>query len=135
MAQRHVQAAARAAPPCRTQATKLCSTPACLPACRAKQCRLLFACLPAVHTSAAPALTLMHALILQVQGVQPVVLRGAAQQAAALEPGHGRLLPQLWRARDAGLRQELPAGVGGQHGGQAGGGGPTLQPPRPRRFA
>lgn len=62
----------------------------------------------------------------QVQVVQPVLLRGAAQQAAAVEPGHVGLLPQLWGARHAGLGQELPAGVGGQHGGlprEGGGGG------------
>ena len=58
-------------------------------------------------------------LVLQVPLLQPVLLRGAAQQAAPLDPGGGGLLPQLWGARHPGLCQELPARVGGQHGGCA----------------
>ncbi len=54
----------------------------------------------------------------QVQGLQPVFVRGAEEQAAPLEPVPGRLLPQLCRSSDTGVGQELPAGVCRQHGGR-----------------
>lgn len=118
------------------RALAVCINPllACSPATAAAAGTALFTTLPTLHpssykSSACPSAAYLsphlNSLPLhpQVQVVQPVLLRGAAQQAAALERGHRRLLPQLCGARHPGLCKKLPAGVGGQHGGWVGGWG------------
>ena len=82
-------------------------------------CSAGMCCVEHIHSQ--PARAHAHAprahLCRQVHITRSVVLHGAAQQAAPLEPVPGRLLPQLWWTRDARVCEELSAGVGGRHGG------------------